>query len=119
MIYSAHSYEKEDYFFGYTKAMYDTDQIKISVEQITNLKTIRKNVWYQYFFDHVKEIKTWIDFEQKINEALILVGNFLNEIEEKFKLYGKFNYGLKILEKSNFNEKSECYYITKLKKLIY
>lgn len=44
-----------------------------------------------------------------------MVGNFLNEIEEKFKLYGKFNYGLKILEKSNFNEKSECYYITKLK----
>ncbi|OTG65359.1 hypothetical protein B9T25_12220 [Acinetobacter sp. ANC 4470] len=109
-------YEKEDYFFGYTKAMYDTDQIKISVEQVIKLKKkLEKNVWYQYFFDHVKEIKTWIDFEQKINEALILVGNFLNEIEEKFKLYGKFNYGLKILEKSNFNEKSECYYITKLK----
>ena len=26
-------YEKEDYFFGYTKAMYKTDEIKISVDQ--------------------------------------------------------------------------------------
>ena len=30
-------YEKESYFFGYTKAMYKTDEIKISVDQIKDL----------------------------------------------------------------------------------
>ena len=30
-------YEKEDYFFGYTKAMYKTDEIKMSVDQIKDL----------------------------------------------------------------------------------
>ncbi|MFD1438113.1 AbiH family protein [Acinetobacter terrae] len=60
-------YEKEDYFFGYTKAMYKTDEIKISGERIEKLKKqLEENVWYQYFSDHVKEVKTWIDFELKI-----------------------------------------------------
>ena len=109
-------YEKEGYFFGFTKAMYDTDKIKISTEQIEELKNqLEENVWYQYFSEHVKEVKTWIDFEQKISEALVLVCNFLNDIEEKFKLYGKFNYGLQILKENNFNKKSEYYYLAKLK----
>ncbi|WP_249410056.1 AbiH family protein, partial [Acinetobacter baumannii] len=65
-------YEKENYFFKYTKAMYQTDEIKISTEQVKKLKQkLKENVWYQYFSDHVREIKTWIDFEQKIEEALI------------------------------------------------
>ena len=47
-------YEKEGYFFGYTKAMYKTDEIKISVEQIKELQEqLRENVWYQYFKHHL------------------------------------------------------------------
>ena len=75
-------YEKEDYFFGYTKAMYKTDEIKMSVDQIKDLQEqLKDNVWYQYFSDHVKEVKTWIDFETKIEEALEIVCDFMDEIE--------------------------------------
>ena len=75
-------YEKEDYFFGYTKAMYKTDELKISVDQIKELQEkLKDNVWYQYFSDHVREVKTWIDFETKIEDALIIIGHFFNEIE--------------------------------------
>ena len=39
-------YEKEDYFFGYTKAMYKTNEIKISVDQINELKIkLKENIW--------------------------------------------------------------------------
>ena len=31
-------YEKESYFFGYTKVMYKTGEIKISIDQIKELK---------------------------------------------------------------------------------
>lgn len=76
-------YEKENYFFKYTKAMYQTDEIKISTEQVKELKQkLKENIWYQYFSDHVREIKTWIDFEQKIEEALIYTTNFLDKINE-------------------------------------
>lgn len=75
-------YEKEDYFFGYTKAMYKTDEIKISTKQIEELKNqLAENVWYQYFSDHVKEVKTWIDFERKIQQALETVFSFFNLIK--------------------------------------
>ena len=75
-------YEKEDYFFGYTKAMYKTDEIKISIEKINELqKQLKENVWYQYFSDHVREVKTWIDFETKIKDALITISHFFDAIE--------------------------------------
>ncbi|RFS30738.1 hypothetical protein DYI81_09330 [Acinetobacter sp. SWAC5] len=75
-------YEKEDYFFGYTKAMYKTDEIKISLDQIEVLKEqLKDNVWYQYFSDHVREVKTWIDFETKIKKALEVVFNFFEQVE--------------------------------------
>ena len=79
-------YEKEDYFFGYTKAMYKTDEIKMSVDQIKDLQEqLKDNVWYQYFSDHVKEVKTWIDFEQKIEDGLDSVVLCLQQAE-KFSL---------------------------------
>lgn len=86
-------YEKENYFFKYTKAMYQTDDIKISVNQIKELKTnLKENVWYQYFSDHVKEIKTWIDFEKKIEEALVLIIYGLSIIEHKYSETGTIDY---------------------------
>lgn len=76
-------YVKEDYFFGYTKAMYKTDEIKISVDQIKKLKKqLQEKVWYQYFSDHVREVKTWIDFEQKIEEVLLSFAHALSFIEK-------------------------------------
>ena len=78
-------YEKESYFFQYTKAIYQTDEIKILIDQIRDLKEkLKENVWYQYFYDHVREVKTWIDFEQKIEEALIYTTNFLDKVNEIF-----------------------------------
>ena len=63
--------EWQNKFFQYTKAMYKTDEIKISIEKINELqKQLKENVWYQYFSDHVREVKTWIDFERKIQQAL-------------------------------------------------
>lgn len=105
-------YEKEDYFFGYTKAMYDTDQIKISVEQITKLKKkLEENVWYQYFSDHVREVKTWIDFETKIKEALGSVCKFLKNIEDAFDGFGDCNLPVYLLEKDS-KKNAENYYIS-------
>ena len=82
-------YEKEDYFFGYTKAMYKTDEIKISVDQIKDLQEqLKDNVWYQYFSDHVKEVKTWIDFETKIHDALNISAHFIQKTESKYSEIG-------------------------------
>lgn len=90
--------EWQNKFFQYTKAMYKTDEIKISVEQVIKLKKkLEENVWYQYFSDHVREVKTWIDFEQKIESALALVCRFIRKIDSKFEKYGKVEPTLKFL----------------------
>lgn len=108
-------YEKEDYFFSYTKAIYQTEAIKISVDQIKELKKqLKENVWYQYFLDHVKEIKTWIDFETKIEEGLISICEFISKINTSFKNYGKADFHIKELTKSNFQRDDELYYLSLL-----
>jgi len=87
--------EWQNSFFQHTKAIYQTEEIKISVDEIEKLKKqLKENCWYQYFSDHVKEVKTWIDFETKIEEALILVCKFIKQIAAKFELSGKFNEGI-------------------------
>ena len=74
--------EWQNIFFQYTKAMYKTDEIKISIEKINELqKQLKENVWYQYFSDHVREVKTWIDFERKIQQALETVFSFFNLVK--------------------------------------
>lgn len=97
-------YEKESNFFGYTKAIYKTDEIKISVDQIKELQTqLKENVWYQYFSDHVKDVKTWIDFEEKIAQALEIVCNFLMVIESYSKQNNSFNDFIKSKIEANNN----------------
>jgi hypothetical protein len=84
-------YQKEEWFFSYTKAMYKTDEIKLTVDQINNLKTqLKENVWYQYFSDHVKELKTWIDFETKIEEALEACCDLMDQSVKLKDLSGRF-----------------------------
>lgn len=109
-------YEKEDYFFDYTKAMYDTDKIKISEEQINKLKRqLKENVWYQYFSDHVREVQTWIDFEDKINQALKQTADFISELENKLIIYGNFDFGVRELTTSNFKNEDQHYYLPLIK----
>jgi len=69
-------------FFQHTKALYKTDEVKISVDQIETLKKqLKENVWYQYFSDHVREVQTWIDIENKIEEILLSFAHLLPFIE--------------------------------------
>lgn len=107
-------YEKEDYFFSYTKEIYKTDEIKISVEQIEKLKNqLKENVWYQYFLDHVKEVKTWIDFELKIEDALNSICKFLNKVDVKFDELGNCNLPIYLLENGE-KKAAENYYVSSL-----
>lgn len=107
--------EWQNKFFQYTKAMYKTNEIKISVEQVIKLKKkLEENVWYQYFSDHVKEVKTWIDFEQKIESALALVCRFIRKIDSKFEKYGKFEPTLKFLTKTNSEKDDNLFYVSEL-----
>lgn len=90
--------EYQNVFFQYTKAMYDTDAIKIPLTQVRELKKqLRENVWYQYFSDHVREVKTWIDFENKIEEVLLSFAHALPFIE-KINYQSKFAFDHSYLE---------------------
>lgn len=53
-------------FIDKTKEYYLTEQIFLSAQDVIKLQyRLSLNCWYQYFKNHVVEIKTWIDFEQK------------------------------------------------------
>lgn len=79
-------YEKEGYFFSYTKAMYLTDDIILSVQKIKNLKKqLGENIWYSYFSHHLTEIDTWIDFEMEFSQALDVVAEFISDVEKRYK----------------------------------
>ncbi|MDM1019014.1 AbiH family protein [Acinetobacter sp. VNK23] len=105
-------YEKENYFFKYTKAMYQTDEIKISIDQIKDLQEkLKENVWYQYFAEHVREVKTWIDFEQKIEEALSYVSKLFSKIEEVYSKRNTLLLEIKALEFNKFDKDSEHIYL--------
>ena len=83
-------YKKEGYFFSYTKAMYKTDQIKISVDQIKELKIkLKENVWFRFFLHHVNNIDTWIDFESEFASALDLVAIFSEKAEKIYQFNEK------------------------------
>ena len=83
-------YKKEGYFFSYTKGMYKTDQIKISVDQIKELKIkLKENVWFRFFLHHVNNIETWIDFESEFANALDLVAIFSEKAERIYQFNEK------------------------------
>ena len=61
-------------FIEKTKEFYLTDSILLSAQDVIKAQyRLSLNCWYQYFKNHVEEIKTWIDFEQKIDECLQVV----------------------------------------------
>jgi hypothetical protein len=111
-------YQKEEWFFSYTKAMYKTDEIKLTVDQINNLKTqLKENVWYQYFSDHVKELKTWIDFETKIEEALEACCDLMDQSVKLKDLSGRFYPQIRELSPSS-NKETRVYLSKKQIKLM-
>ncbi|XZW38025.1 AbiH family protein [Acinetobacter baumannii] len=88
---------KESGFFKKTQEFYECSAISLDNDEIEKFQLILKNnVWYDFFLDHINEIKTWIDFEQKIEEALLLVVNALNVIEDYFLKNGIFDLGIYI-----------------------
>ena len=73
---------REKWFIEKTQSIYCTDSINLNFEKIIEIQyQLKKNVWYQYFKSHVKDIKTWIDFEQKIEEVLRAFSKMLSSIE--------------------------------------
>ncbi|MFL9547263.1 AbiH family protein, partial [Acinetobacter baumannii] len=84
--------ENENYFFSKTKELYRCDLIKLDEDQVKIFKEkLQSNIWYKYFLEHVNDIKTWIDFEQKIDEALIYATKAIKNIEEKHLNSSSFN----------------------------
>ncbi|WP_180062835.1 AbiH family protein [Acinetobacter sp. YH16042] len=74
---------RENWFINKTKEFYKTEIITLEGGQLNNLKNLLKeNSWYSYFKNHVQEIKTWIDFELKINDVLKVLASFLLQIEK-------------------------------------
>ncbi|MCH7314087.1 AbiH family protein [Acinetobacter sp. ANC 3882] len=84
---------RDKWFIEKTKELYLTEQIKISCQDVLKLQyRLKLNDWYQYFKNHVEEIKTWIDFEQKIEEVLTTLANCIVEIEKVTKMDELFEY---------------------------
>jgi hypothetical protein len=88
---------RDKWFIDKTEELYLTEQIKISSQDVLKLQyRLELNDWYQYFKNHVEEIKTWIDFEQKIEEVLATLANCIVEIEKiktPKELFRYFQYG--------------------------
>ncbi|TCH62156.1 AbiH family protein [Acinetobacter sp. ANC 4862] len=69
-------------FIEKAKEYYFIDEINLSAKDVLKIQyKLELNCWYQYFKNHVKEVKTWIDFEQKIEEVLIIAARFIVDIE--------------------------------------
>jgi len=106
---------RDSNFIGQTKKYYLTDNIVLSAQDVIKIQyRLSLNCWYQYFKNHVEEIKTWIDFEQKIESALTLVFKYTSKIDAKFEKYGKIENYIKLLTKSNSEKDDNLFYISEL-----
>jgi hypothetical protein len=92
-------------FIEKTKEFYLTESVEISAKDVLKLQyRLELNCWYQYFKDHVKEVKTWIDFETKIHEALKVVANFLVKLESKLDEHGYFDHRINFYSRGDQNQ---------------
>lgn len=85
---------RENWFIAKTKNYYKTENFTIEKAKLIEIKSLLKeNSWYKYFKQHVKEIKTWIDFEQKIECVLQVTSRCIKDIltidnsDEVFKYF--------------------------------
>ena len=82
-LFSEFKQSRDMEFIHKTKGNYDVSSIYLTAVQIYEIQNkLKKNGWYQYFKNHVEEIKTWIDFEQKIEEVLIVLAKSIVQIEK-------------------------------------
>lgn len=85
---------RDSRFIAKTREYYDVQNIVLTPKMVIEIQyRLAKNCWYQYFKDHVKEIKTWIDFEQKIESVLIAHAECildLDRISDSEKIYKYF-----------------------------
>lgn len=79
----SHLLAKKDVFITHTKLFYDISNANLSADDLSDLKDkLGKNTWYRYFEKHTKDIGSWIDFENKIEEVLLACGNVLPYISD-------------------------------------
>ncbi|MFW2148309.1 AbiH family protein [Acinetobacter sp. TY1] len=110
-----YSKTRDPKFIKKTKGFYLTEQVKLSAKEVLKLQyRLELNCWYQYFRKHVNDIKTWIDFEQKIESALILAFKFIKKIHLKFEKYGKIDKTIRSLTKITSEKEDEKIYISEL-----
>lgn len=84
---------REQWFIEETKTKFSTNSINLKFEKIIEIQyQLKNNVWYQYFAQHVREVKTWIDFETKIKEALKVVSKFIVSLDRKLGEFGSFSH---------------------------
>ena len=84
---------RDSKFIEKTKEFYLTEQVQLSAKDVLKLQyRLELNCWYQYFKNHVEEINTWIDFEQKIEEVLVILANCIVEIDKIKRLGELFEY---------------------------
>lgn len=70
-------------FIEKTKEYYLTENIEICSKDVLKLQyRLEMNCWYRYFKSHVEEIKTWIDFEEKIKGVIYSISNAISFITE-------------------------------------
>ncbi len=113
---------RDSKFIEKTKEFYLTESVEICAKDVLRLQyRLGLNCWYQYFKNHVAEIKTWIDFEQKIEEVLVAVARCIvdlesmdhpNKIRNYINMRGKDDLKIKIkdletLKFFNFTTKNE------------
>ena len=73
---------RDPIFIEKTKEYYLTEQLLISAQDVLKFQyRLKLNCWYQFFKSHVEEIKTWIDFEQKIEEVLLCFAQAIPFVE--------------------------------------
>lgn len=105
-------------FIEKTKEFYLTDQIELSYQNVLKLQyRLELNCWYQYFKNHVEEIKTWIDFETKIEDVLMILARFITEISS-FNNPKVINKYLNNVNKDGFNIRNSDLRVLKFFNLI-
>jgi hypothetical protein len=100
-------------FIEKTKEYYLTDNIVLSAQDVIKIQyRLTLNCWYQYFKNHVEKIKTWIDFEQKIEEVLIALAHCVIDIE-KANTYQEIRNYLNLKSKEEWKIKEKNFKILK------
>lgn len=102
------SQTRDPKFIEKTKEYYQTENIILSTREVLELQyRLAKNCWYKYFKDHVKEIKTWIDFENKIKEGLETIFNFIRQFDQNYLEFGSSQTDLYLKQDKELKRKSQ------------